>query len=180
MRVGAQGAASAREVADKAEVVLVCVNTTEAGYAVANEVALGSCVQIYIDMSTIGPSVANCIREYFSCTDIKVLDAPVSGSIERAIDATLTIIVSGTKKEAEKVRTVFAAMGVNIFFIGDIPGDGQMMKIANNYLNNVQAIVTSEAIAMGMKFGLDEKIMFDILNVSTGQNSQTSGNLKTP
>jgi len=175
---GAGAASSAREVADRAEIVMVCLNTIEAGHAVAKEVAGGSAVRIYVDMSTTGPSVAADIRVHFDGTEIVMLDAPVSGHISKAVDGSLTVIVSGSREAAEQVRPAFEAMGENIFYIGDIAGGGQMMKLANNYLNNVQAIATSEAITMGIKFGLDPKIMFDVLNVSTGRNSQTSGKLR--
>lgn len=175
---GAMGASSAREVADKAEVVMVCLNTIKAAHAVAKDVAIGSAVKTYVDMSTTGPSVAKDVRVHFECTDITMLDAPISGHISKAVDGSLTIIVSGPKAAADHAKPAFEAMGENIFYIGDIAGGGQMMKLANNYLNNVQAIATSEAITMGIKFGLDPQIMFDILNVSTGRNSQTSGKLR--
>lgn len=175
---GAMGASSAREVADKAEVVMVCLNTIKAAHAVAKDVAIGSAVKTYVDMSTTGPSVAKDVRVHFEDTDITMLDAPISGHITKAVDGSLTIIVSGPKAAADHAKPAFEAMGENIFYIGDIAGGGQMMKLANNYLNNVQAIATSEAITMGIKFGLDPQIMFDILNVSTGRNSQTSGKLR--
>ena len=175
---GAVGASSAREVADKAEVVMVCLNTIGAAHAVAKEVAAGSAVKTYVDMSTTGPSVAKDVRAHFEDMDITMLDAPISGHISKAVDGSLTIIVSGPKAAVDHAKPAFEAMGENIFYIGDIAGGGQMMKLANNYLNNVQAIATSEAITMGIKFGLDPQIMFDILNVSTGRNSQTSGKLR--
>lgn len=175
---GAMGASSAREVADKAEVVMVCLNTIGAAHAVAKDIAIGSAVKTYVDMSTTGPSVAKDVRVHFECTDITMLDAPISGHISKAVDGSLTIIVSGPKAAADHAKPAFEAMGENIFYIGDVAGGGQMMKLANNYLNNVQAIATSEAITMGIKFGLDPQIMFDILNVSTGRNSQTSGKLR--
>jgi 3-hydroxyisobutyrate dehydrogenase-like beta-hydroxyacid dehydrogenase len=175
---GAASASSARDVADKAEVVMICLNTIAAAHAVAKDVAAGAAVKTYVDMSTTGPSVAKDVRAHFEGTDITMLDAPISGHISQAVDGTLTIIVSGSKAAAEHAEPAFEAMGENIFYIGDIVGGGQMMKLANNYLNNVQAIATSEAITMGIKFGLDPQIMFDILNVSTGRNSQTLGKLR--
>lgn len=178
VEAGAAGAASAREVADQAEIVMVCLNTIPAAHAVAKEVAAGSAIHTYVDMSTTGPSVAKEVRAHFDGTGITMLDAPISGHISKAVDGTLTIIVSGPTEAVAQARPAFEAMGENVFHIGDIPGGGQMMKLANNYLNNVQAIATSEAITMGVKFGLDPKIMFDILNVSTGRNSQTSGKLR--
>ena len=61
---GAVGESSAREVADKAEVVMVCLNTIGAAHAVAKEVAAGSAVKTYVDMSTTGPSVAKDVRAH--------------------------------------------------------------------------------------------------------------------
>ena len=107
-----------------------------------------------------------------------MLDAPVSGYISQAVDGTLTVMVSGDKQAFDSAEPAFKAIGKHVFWLGDLPGGGQMMKVANNYVNNVQTVGTSEAIAMGMQFGLKPEDMFQVMNVSTGRNSQTEGQLR--
>jgi 3-hydroxyisobutyrate dehydrogenase-like beta-hydroxyacid dehydrogenase len=175
---GATAAEDATDVANQADLVMVCLDKVEAMHAVAKACARGSAIQTYVDLSTSGPSVALAVREYFTGTAINMLDAPISGHIHRAVDGTLTVMVSGPQPAFEYAKPAFDAIGANVFFIGDIPGGGQMMKVANNYVNNVQAVGTGEAIAMGVKFGLDPAIMFDVMNVSTGRNNQTEGQMK--
>ncbi len=174
---GALRGSSTADVANRAEIVMVCLNTLGAGRSVATKAATGSAIKTYVDMSTTGPTPAQELRDIFDGTGIAVLDAPVSGHISKAVDGTLTVIASGPRDAFDACEPAFEALGENIFYLGDIPGGGQMMKLANNYLNNVQAVGTSEALTMGMRFGLDPAAMLDILNVSTGQNSQTLGPL---
>ncbi|MEX2615633.1 MAG: NAD(P)-dependent oxidoreductase [Alphaproteobacteria bacterium] len=174
---GARRGASAADVANRAEIVMVCLNTLGAMRSVAAEAATGSAIRIYVDMSTTGPTPAQELRRIFDGTGIATLDAPVSGHISKAVDGTLTVIASGPRDAFDACRPAFEAMGENVFYLGDIPGGGQMMKLANNYVNNVQAVGTCEALTMGIRFGLDPSVMLDILNVSTGRNSQTEGPL---
>ncbi|MEM7405204.1 MAG: NAD(P)-dependent oxidoreductase [Pseudomonadota bacterium] len=175
---GAALAQDATDVANRAAVVFACLNSVEGMRSVAAAVSRGSAVRVYADLSTAGPSLAEALRDHFNGTSIRMLDAPISGQIERAVDATLAIMVSGSREAFEFAKPAFDAMGQHVFYLGDVAGGGQMMKVANNLINNVQAIATSEAILMGMKFGLDPEQMFAVLNVSTGRNSQTEGNLK--
>jgi len=175
---GGQAASDARDVANRAKVVLACLDKVEAMHEVARACAPGSAIEVYADMSTSGPTVAREIRAYFAGTPVQMLDAPVSGHIHRAVDGTLTVMASGNEAAFEMARPAFEAVGQHVFYLGDIPGGGQMMKVANNYANNVQAVGTGEAIAMGMKFGLDPTLMFDVMNVSTGRNNQTEGQMK--
>ncbi len=174
---GAQRGSSATDVANRAEIVMACLNTLGAVRGVAAEAATGSAIKVYVDMSTTGPTPAQELRGIFDGTGIAMLDAPISGHISKAVDGTLTVIASGPRDAFDTCKPAFEAMGENIFYLGDIPGGGQMMKLANNYLNNVQAVGTSEALTMGIKFGLDPAAMLEILNVSTGRNSQTQGPL---
>ena len=176
---GATAALGARQVADQAEVVLACLNSVEAMRSVAAAVALGSAVKVYADLSTSGPTLAQALRQPFSTTQIEMLDAPISGQTNRAEDGTLAIMVSGAKAAYELAKPVFDVVGEHIFYLGAVAGGGQMMKVANNLINNVQTLATSEAIAMGLKFGLDAEQMFAVLNVSTGRNSQTDGQLRS-
>ena len=58
-----------------------------------------------------------------------------------------------------------------VFFIGEKPGSGQTMKLANNFLSATAMVATSEAVVMGVKSGLDPKVMIDVINSGSGMNT---------
>lgn len=82
---GARAASSASEVASAAQIVMVSLNTVAAAHAVAAEAAAGTAIEIFVDLSTTGPSVAREVRRHFAGSNIEMLDAPVSGLIADAI-----------------------------------------------------------------------------------------------
>jgi 3-hydroxyisobutyrate dehydrogenase len=167
---GAQRGESVRDVADRAEIVMVCLNTIQAGFEVAKEASQGSAIRIYVDQSTTGPTVAAEIRQILEGAQVQMLDAPISGGTKGAAAGTLSVMASGPHHAFDTVKPAFDAIGRNVFYLGDNPGNGQMMKVINNYLGNVAKIATAEALTLGVKFGLDAKTMIDVLRVSTGRN----------
>ena len=80
---------------------------------------------------------------------------------------------SGSEKLLEKIKKDLKYFSKSIFFIGKHPGQGQIMKLLNNYLSAVAMTATSEAILLGVKYKIDMKTILDVLNVSTGKNSAT-------
>lgn len=176
---GATIAGSLDEVARDSAVIMSCVNSTKALVAVTDVVAQHGHCQVFIDHSTSGPSTAVQVSQTLAQAGIQMLDAPISGMVHRARDGTLSIMVSGPETAYALARPLLDVVGAHVFYLGATPGAGQMMKVANNLINNVQTLATCEALAMGMKFGLEPAQMFDILNVSTGRNSQTEGQLRS-
>ncbi len=174
---GAQPGNGVLDVANRAEIVMVCLNTIAAAFDVAREASRGSAIRIYVDQSTTGPTVAGEIREIIEGAQIQMLDAPISSGTTGAAEGTLSVMTSGPRHAFDTVRPAFDAIGRNIFYLGENPGNGQMMKVVNNYLGNVATIATAEALTMGVKFGLDAKTMIDVLSVSSGRNGQIEGRI---
>jgi 3-hydroxyisobutyrate dehydrogenase len=79
-------------------------------------------------------------------------------------------MISGPQADVELLRPVFAVLG-KVFVIGERPGMGQTMKLANNLLSATALAATSEAIVMGVKAGLDPAIMVEVINAGSGRNS---------
>lgn len=132
----------------------------------------GARINTFVDLSTSGPRVAKLVSDALAQKNIIALDAPVSGGIKGAEQGTLTLMVSGPRDSYEKVENILKTFG-KLFFMGGTPGLGQTMKLANNLMGACAIAITSEAMAMGMKAGLDPKLMIDVLNVSSGRNSAT-------
>ena len=173
---GAQIAASPAEVASQAEIVLVSLPTPD----IVREVALGgnagiingSKVRLMIDLSTTGPGVATEVAGKLAGRQIGWVDSPVSGGMTGAKAGTLAVMVSCPKKTFGEIEPMMKTFG-KLFFAGEKPGMAQTAKLANNLLAATAMVATSEAMAMGVKAGLDAKVLLDIINASSGRNSAT-------
>jgi len=173
---GAQIAASPAEVASQAEIVLVSLPTPD----IVREVALGgnagiingSKVRLMIDLSTTGPGVAIEVAGTLAERRIGWVDSPVSGGMTGAKAGTLAVMVSCPKKTFGEIEPMMKTFG-KLFFAGEKPGMAQTAKLANNLLAATAMVATSEAMAMGVKAGLDPRVLIDIINASSGRNSAT-------
>jgi 3-hydroxyisobutyrate dehydrogenase-like beta-hydroxyacid dehydrogenase len=173
---GAQLAASPAEVASVADIVLISLPTPD----VVRQVALGSnggiingsSVRLVIDLSTTGPGVATEVAARLAENRIGWVDAPVSGGVTGAMAGTLAIMVSCPTPTLQKVEPVLKVFG-RPFHAGEKPGLAQTAKLANNLLAATALVATSEVMAMGVKAGLDARVLIDIINASSGRNSAT-------
>ncbi|MBU2954237.1 3-hydroxyisobutyrate dehydrogenase [Marinobacter sp. F3R08] len=124
---------------------------------------------LVIDSSTIAPETARSVAEVARAKDIPFLDAPVSGGVGGAQAGTLTFICGGAEETFARARPILDAMGKNIFHAGD-HGSGQVAKICNNMLLAILMAGTSEALALGVKNGLDPAVLSEIMKQSSGGN----------
>jgi 3-hydroxyisobutyrate dehydrogenase len=173
---GARVAGSTAEVAANSDVILLSLPDGKATHAVCDEIvrANSRVVRAVLDTSTIGVAHARQAHEKMKDAGIGYFDAPVSGGTAGAKAATISVMFAGPKAEYERYEPILRAMSKNPFYCGEQPGQGQAMKILNNFLSATAMTATSEAIAFGMKQGLDMKLMIDVLNASSGQNTATS------
>ena len=173
--MGAQAAASPAEIADRVETVIASLPTPDIVHAVATGpggVIEGQRVRRFIDTSTTGSAMAKRIFARLAERDIVQIDSPVSGGVTGAAKGTLAVMASGPRQEVSLVEPVLAVFG-KVFFIGEQPGDGQTMKLANNFLSATAMAATAEAMVMGVKAGLDPRVMLDVINAGTGRNTAT-------
>lgn len=124
---------------------------------------------LVIDSSTIAATDARAVAEAATKLGVEFLDAPVSGGTGGAIAGSLTFIVGGSTDAFAKAEPILAVMGKNIFHAGD-SGAGQVAKICNNMLLGILMTGTAEAINLGVKNGLDPKVLSDIMLQSSGRN----------
>jgi 3-hydroxyisobutyrate dehydrogenase-like beta-hydroxyacid dehydrogenase len=172
---GARAARSPQEVASIAETVLASLPTPW----VVRDVALGaygvvagSTVKAFVDLSTTGPRVATEIAQGLAAKGIVAVDAPVSGGVSGAQAGTLAVMVSSPSQWFARLEPMLRVFG-KVFLVGSRPGMGQTMKLANNLLSATALAITSEALVMGVKAGLDPKVMLDVINAGSGRNSAT-------
>ncbi len=172
---GARRAVSPRDVGERADVVFVSLPTPDIVQGVvlgSDGIAGGSRVRTIVDLSTSGPSMAKRVAERLRDTPVAWIDAPVSGGVAGATAGTLAVMVSGPQASFEAIRPVMENFG-KLFYVGDQPGLAQVAKLANNLLAASAMVVSSEAMVMGVKAGLDPKILLEIFNMGSGRNSAT-------
>jgi len=168
---GARAAASPAEVARQSELVVTMLPSSshvEAVYlgpaGVKEGVAAG---RLCIDMSTIDPSVSRRVAAALAQQRVRFVDAPVSGGVPRATDGTLAIMVGGDARDVEEARPVLAALGANIIHVGAV-GSGEVAKLCNNLIAGVAAVAVSEAFRIAEGFGVDAKVLTDVISKSSG------------
>ena len=171
--LGAQAASSPKDVADRVETVMASLPSLQASLDVATGkggVIEGKRVKRFIDLSTVGSQMAVKIHDLLAETNIVQIDSPVSGGVGGAEKGTLAVMVSGPRAEFERLKDALGVIG-KVFFIGEKPGSGQTMKLANNFLSATAMVATSEAVVMGVKSGLDPAVMIDVINAGSGMNT---------
>jgi 3-hydroxyisobutyrate dehydrogenase-like beta-hydroxyacid dehydrogenase len=172
---GAHRAGSPAAVASEAEIVLASLPTPPVVEAVAlgpNGVIEGSRARIFVDMSTTGATYAKRVAQGLAAKGIVAVDAPVSGGIAGAERGTLAVMVSCSEATLGAIKPVLDSIG-KVFFVGRQPGQGQTMKLLNNLLSATAMAISSEAVVMGVKAGLDPKQIIDVINAGSGRNTAT-------
>ena len=124
---------------------------------------------LIIDCSTIAPDSAIKVANQAKDLDLSMVDAPVSGGVVGAQEGTLTFIVGGAENNVERAKPLLEKMGSNIFHAGS-NGAGQVAKVCNNMLLAIHMCGTAEAIALGVKNGLDAGVLSEIMRKSSGGN----------
>ena len=173
---GAKLAASNAALAAAVEVVHLCVPDGRASESIAREVAAAPDrrTRLIVDHSTIGTTAAVRVHALLAGHGVEYVDAPVSGGVSGAVNATLAIMYSGSETTFERLRPVFEPMAGNVFRVGSRPGQGQAMKVLNNFLSGTAMAATAEAVAFGVRHGLDMKMILDVVNASSGRNTATT------
>ena len=173
---GAELSASNAVLAGRVEVIHLCVPDGRASESIAREIAgaPGRRTRLVVDHSTIGTAAAVRVHALLAGHGVEYVDAPVSGGVSGAVNATLAIMYSGSETTFETLRPVFESMAGNVFRVGTHPGQGQAMKVLNNFLSGTAMAATAEAVAFGVRQGLDMKMILDVVNASSGRNTATS------
>ncbi len=161
--MGATRAASPKEAATGAEVIITCVSDTPDVEAVilGEEGVLYGAGQgaVVVDMSTISPAATKKIAAALAKKGIGMLDAPVSGGSEGAEKGTLAIMIGGDPKDVEKAMPVLETMGKTITHVGPTPA-GQLCKVINQIIISGVYLAVAEGMVLGLKGGLDmEKVV---------------------
>jgi 3-hydroxyisobutyrate dehydrogenase-like beta-hydroxyacid dehydrogenase len=174
--LGAKLASSPQDVADRVETVMASLPSLQISQKVAlgeGGVIHGKKVKRLVDLSTTGSHVAAEICAELAKKNIVQIDSPVSGGVGGATRGTLAVMVSGPQADIDLVKDALSVFG-KVFVIGSKPGMAQTMKVANNFLSATAMAATSEAVAMGVKAGLDPAVMIDVINAGSGRSTASA------
>ncbi|MFV0384482.1 3-hydroxyisobutyrate dehydrogenase [Paracoccus sp. (in: a-proteobacteria)] len=127
----------------------------------------GGLAPLFIDCSTIAPDTARALAAEAGAQGRGMIDAPVSGGVERARDATLAIMVGGGDADFARAKPILANMSRVAFHAGPA-GAGQSAKVCNNMLAAVIMAGTAEALSLGERLGLDVNVLTRIIGKSSG------------
>ena len=167
--LGAEVADSAMAAAKEAEVVISSIPDTPAleDVALGEQGVLAGAGEgtVYIDMSTVSPTLFDRVSEEAQKKGIAFLRAPVSGSVESATAGILTILCSGPEKAYEKCKDILDVLGQKVFYVGE-GSEALYLKLLINMMVGVTSAITAEALTFGKKGGLDWEKMVDMINSS--------------
>jgi len=176
---GGVAAATPREAATGAAVVITCFPTSREVEEVVNgpDGLLGAMRPgtVLVDCTSGDPATSRRIAERLSAAGVAFLDAPVSGGVSGAERGKLTVMCGGDAATLEQVRPVLAAFGSNIVHCGAI-GAGDALKSVNNAMLAVHIWSLAEGLATLTKAGVSSQVALDVINASSGR-SNASQNL---
>lgn len=170
---GAVASSSPSEVTGLSDVVLTCLPDVpaveqvffgESGVLTATRPG-----QILVDHSTVGPSTSQQIAVQASERRVQFLDAPISGGVERAADATLTIMVGGDRQAYATALSVLEIMADKVSYVGP-SGAGSVVKLVNQLMVGIHSLAAAEALVLGVKGGADPDMLVEIIQTSWGQS----------
>lgn len=167
---GAAGTDSLSDLAERSELLGICVGTDadvhEVAAAVVGHMRPESVLAVH---STVAPQTCISIGADASARGVAVIDAPVSGGRAGAAAGRLTVMVGGEVTAVEKARPVFDSFGALVVHVGEL-GAGEVLKLVNNYLFAAQVAITAQAIELCGELGLDVAQSMTAIASSTGSS----------
>ncbi|MQA92777.1 MAG: NAD-binding protein, partial [Gemmatimonas sp.] len=135
--------------------------------------------RLIIELSTIGPRAAERCGELADAAGWRYVDAPVSGGVRGAVTGELSVMVAGRAADVAASMPVLQHIASKPFVMGERPGLGQVMKLANNAIALAVLPITSEALTFGAAYGLGIEEMIDVINASSGRTQRSEGMFPT-
>ncbi len=125
---------------------------------------------LLIDFSTVNPDLNDSLHKEASVLGLRYLGAPVSGGVIGAINASLTIMVGGSKEDYESASRIFGIVGKNTYHLGLSSSVGTRLKLLNNLMIGFYTEAVAETIVLGEKMGIDGDTLYEVLSNSYGQS----------
>lgn len=173
-KLGAITAASAADIAPHVDVLIILVvnaDQTEAVlFGTGGAAAALQAGSVVVASSTMPPAFVEALGERLTAIGLRLVDAPVSGGAVGANAGTLTIMASGAPAAFDQVDDVFKAIAARVYRLGDAPGMGSKVKMINQLLAGVHIASAAEAMALGIRAGIDPHQLFEVISNSAGSS----------
>jgi len=171
---GGTACTSAAELASRSDVVVsVVINAAQtedllfgAG-AVAAAMKPGSA---FVMCSTVDPAWSAALEERLAERGLLYLDAPISGGAAKAAAGQITMMTSGRPQAYERCGHVLDAMAAKVYRLGDRAGAGSKVKVINQLLAGVHIAAAAEAMALGLREGVDAAALYEVITHSAGNS----------
>jgi 3-hydroxyisobutyrate dehydrogenase len=123
---------------------------------------------VILSCATVPPAFAIDLARRLGERGMLALDAPVSGGATKALAGEMTVMSSGAAAAYDKAAGVLDAIATKVYRLGEAPGLGSKVKMINQLLAGVHIAATAEALTLGMKCGLDPKVLYEVICASAG------------
>jgi 3-hydroxyisobutyrate dehydrogenase len=171
---GARGAASPADMGPRVEAVLLLVvnaaQTDEVLFGAEGIAATLAPGAIVIASATVSPEVAEGLGVRLAAHGLQLIDAPVSGGAAKAASGEMSVMASGDPAVFERCKAVFDAICSRLYRLGDRPGQGSKVKMINQLLAGVHIAAAAEAMALGLRAGVDPEALYEVISNSAGSS----------
>jgi 3-hydroxyisobutyrate dehydrogenase-like beta-hydroxyacid dehydrogenase len=163
---GATEAASAREVAEQSDIIMLCMDTSVSveGRMQGDDGIIAGLTpgKVVIDFGTSQPTSTRDLGALVAKCGAQMLDAPLGRTPAHALEGQLNIMTSGDEATFNQVKPVLDVLGGNVFYLGAL-GTGHTIKLINNFFGMTVASAMCEAFAMAETAGVDSQQLYDVM-----------------
>ena len=171
---GGVACASPAEVAASCEVIIgVLVNAAQTEQVLFGENGAAAAMRpgsLFVMCSTVDPNWSIALEHRMQSMDLLYLDAPISGGAGKAASGEMTMMTAGLPAAYAKAGGVLDAMAANVYRLGNRAGNGSKVKIINQLLAGVHIAAAAEAMALGLREGVDAKDLYEVITHSAGNS----------
>lgn len=125
---------------------------------------------IFVMCSTVDPNWSAALEQRLQAMELQYLDAPISGGAARAASGQITMMIAGAPEIYDRIQPVLDAMAAKVYRLGDRAGAGSKVKIINQLLAGVHIAAAAEAMALGLREGVDAQALYDVITHSAGNS----------
>jgi L-threonate 2-dehydrogenase len=125
---------------------------------------------LFVMCSTVDPNWSVALEARLNALGLLYLDAPISGGAAKAASGQMTMMTAGTAAAYAKAGAALSAMAANVYKLGDKAGNGSKVKIINQLLAGVHIAAAAEAMALGLREGVDAAALYEVITHSAGNS----------
>jgi L-threonate 2-dehydrogenase len=157
-------------------VISVVVNAAQTEAVLFGAADEGGCAaamkpgSVFVMCSTVDPNWSVALEARLNALGLLYLDAPISGGAAKAASGQMTMMTAGTAAAYSKAGAALSAMAANVYKLGDKAGNGSKVKIINQLLAGVHIAAAAEAMALGLREGVDAAALYEVITHSAGNS----------